>query len=128
MLETLEELYTQSGGWGDPILIVSGLLFVAGWILMFTARMIKRFVYFTLLSLVLPNMVGFVGYLEEADTIQEAMIERGEDLTEEAEDAIEDMQFSPIYLSLIGSILAAMVGVAGIVRVTRKKRGAVGNS
>jgi hypothetical protein len=124
MPEFLEELYSNSGVWADPILIVSGLLFVVGWLMLFIVRMVKRFVYFTLIALILPNGIGIVGYLEEGAALHEAVIERGEQLTDEMEESIEDLSFSPIYLSLAGSVLAAMVGVAGMARASRKKKGA----
>src|SRR3972149_453434 len=95
MFEEFKELYVDSGMWAQPILISTLLLFVAGSVMMFTVRLIKRFVFYSLIALLLPNSIGFVGYLEEADSIQEAIVERGTELTEEVEESMEDLKFSP---------------------------------
>jgi hypothetical protein len=124
MPEFLEQFYAGSGVWGDPILIVSGALFLVGWVMMFLVRMVKRFVYFTLLALLLPNSIGVVGYIQEGASMGEAVVERSEEVTEELQGSLEDMSFSPIYLSLISSLLAASVGIAGAIRLMRRRSSA----
>jgi len=108
--------------WAQPILISTLLLFVAGSVMMFTVRLIKRFVFYSLIALLLPNSIGFVGYLEEADSIQEAIVERGTELTEEVEESMEDLKFSPVYLGMAGSALTVLLGLAGIAKVRLKRR------
>jgi hypothetical protein len=122
MIEELTELYIDSGVWAQPILISTIVLFVAGSIMMFTVRLIKKFVFYSLVALILPNAIGFVGYLEEADTIQEAIVERGTDLSEEVQESVEDMRFSPIYLGFAGSALTVLLGLAGIAKQSLRKR------
>lgn len=122
MFEEFKELYVDSGMWAQPILISTLLLFVAGSVMMFTVRLIKRFVFYSLIALLLPNSIGFVGYLEEADSIQEAIVERGTELTEEVEESMEDLKFSPVYLGMAGSALTVLLGLAGIAKVRLKRR------
>jgi len=122
MFEEFKELYVDSGMWAQPILISTLLLFVAGSVMMFTVRLIKRFVFYSLIALLLPNGIGFVGYLEEADSIQEAIVERGTELTEEVEESMEDLRFSPVYLGMAGSALTVLLGLAGIAKVRLKRR------
>jgi len=122
MFEEFKELYVDSGMWAQPILISTLLLFVAGSVMMFTVRLIKRFVFYSLIALLLPNGIGFVGYLEEADSIQEAIVERGTELTEEVEESMEDLKFSPVYLGMAGSALTVLLGLAGIAKVRLKRR------
>jgi len=122
MIEELRELYIDSGVWAQPILISTIVLFVAGSIMMFTVRLIKRFVFYSLIALILPNAIGFVGYLEEADSIQEAIVERGTDLSEEMQESLEDMRFSPVYLGMAGSALSVLLGLAGIARLSLRKK------
>jgi len=121
MFDFVEELYANSGQWGDPILIATAVLFVVGWVMLFTVRLIKRFVFFTIIALVLPNSIGVVGYMDEVGDLQEAVVSRGEEITEEMEDAMEDLTFSPLYLGLLGSLMAAAVGGVGIMRAARRK-------
>ncbi len=122
MVEEIKELYVDSGIWAQPILISTLLLFVVGSIMMFTVRLIKKFVFYSIIALLLPNGIGFVGYLEEADSIQEAIVERGTELTDEVEESIEDLRFSPVYLGMAGSALTVLLGMAGIAKI-RLKRG-----
>lgn len=121
MLEELKELYVDSGFWAHPILISTIVLFVVGSVMLFTVRLIKKFILYSIIALVLPNAIGFVGYLQEADSFQEAVMERGEELTEEMQDAADDLSFSPLYLGVIGSGLTVLLGIAGIVK-TRSRR------
>src|SRR3972149_1514369 len=95
MFEEFKELYVDSGMWAQPILIS---------------------------TLLLPNSIGFVGYLEEADSIQEAIVERGTELTEEVEESMEDLKFSPVYLGMAGSALTVLLGLAGIAKGRLKRR------
>ena len=121
MFELAEELYAGSGEWGDPILIATGLLFVAGSFMLFVVRMVKRFLLFTIIALLLPNGIGIMGYIDEASDVEEVLVERGEELSDDFDDAMEGRAFSPLYLGLIGSVLAGSLGVAGMVRGGRKK-------
>src|SRR3972149_6921601 len=120
MFEEFKELYVDSGMWAQPILISTLLLFVAGSVMMFTVRLIKRFVFYSLIALLLPNGIGFVGYLEEADSIQEAIVERGAELTEEVEESMEDFIFPPVYLGMEGSAPTVLLGLAGIAKKPRE--------
>lgn len=122
MLEELKELYVNSGIWANPILVTTAGLFVAGSVMLFTVRLIKKFIFYSLIALILPNSIGLVGYLEEADSIQEAIVERGEAMAEEVTESVEDISFSPLYLGLIGSGLTVFLGIIGIAK-TRRKRG-----
>ncbi len=122
MFDIVEDLYVHSGAWADPIVVTAGLLFIAGWIMMFTVRMVKRFILFTVIALVLPNAIGFVGYIETADSFHEAVVERGVEMGEEVKEAAEDMEFSPLYLGLLSSLAAGAVGIGGIVRAGKRSR------
>ncbi len=122
MLEELKGLYVDSGIWAQPILISTALLFLAGWIMLFTVRVIKKFVLYSVFALLLPNAIGLMGYWEESDTLQEAIIERGETLSEEMAEAADDLTFSPLYLGLAGSGLTLLLGVAGIARIRFSQR------
>lgn len=119
MFEELKELYIDSGFWAHPILLATVLLFVAGSVMLFTVRLIKRFILFTLIALFLPSGIGFVGYLEEADSIQEAIVERGADITEEMLESAEELTFSPLYLGVLGSLATVGLGLAGILKTRR---------
>lgn len=116
MLENLAELYTHAGEWGDPILIATAALFLAGWVMLFTVRMVKRFVLYSVVALVLPNAVGIVGYVESIEDFEETVLERAEDLSGSAGDAMEDFSTSPLYLGLIGSFLTLIPGLLGLMR------------
>jgi len=122
MIEELSELYVNSGVWASPILISTAGLFVAGSVMLFTVRLIKKFIFYSLIALILPNAIGVVGYLEEADSIQEAIVERGEEISEEITESVEDMSFSPLYLGFIGSGLTVLLGIAGIAKIRLKRR------
>jgi len=119
MLEELMELYSNAGEWGDPILLSTLLLFVTGWIMLFTVRLIKKFVLYSVVALLLPNSIGVIGYVETVDDLQDSILERGEEIQEELEESAEDLTFSPIYLGLAGSILTLALGIAGILRSRR---------
>jgi len=121
MIEFIEDLYVHSGEWGDPIVISAAVLFVAGWFMLFTVRLVKRFVIYTILALVLPNAIGVVGYIDEAGDLRGTIVSRGEAMSDELEEAMEDMTFSPLYLGFLGSIMTAAVGGVGIIRAVRKK-------
>ena len=121
MFEELKELYVDSGVWANPILISTAGLFVAGSVMLFTVRLIKKFIFYSLIALILPNAIGVVGYLEEADNIQEAIVERGEAISEELAESAEDISFSPLYLGFVGSGLTVLLGVVGMAK-TRMKR------
>lgn len=116
MFEFLEELYAHSGEWGAPIVVSAIGLFVAGWVMMFTIRMVKLFILFTVIAIVLPNGIGVVGYVDELDDVQDAVVQRGEEITDEMEEAMEDLTVSPLYLGLLASLVTGALGVAGIVR------------
>ena len=120
MIDELVNLYEHSGEWADPILLSTSMLFVAGWIMLFTVRLIKKFVIYSVVALLLPNSIGLVGYVETAEDLQEAVLERGEEISEEIVDSAEELVFSPIYLGLAGSILTLALGVAGMFK-SRKK-------
>lgn len=117
MIEELKELYVDSGVWASPILVSTAGLFIAGSVMLFTVRLIKKFIFYSFIALVLPNSIGVVGYLEEADSIQEAIVERGEALSEELSDSAEDLTFSPLYLGFVGSGLTVLLGVVGIAKI-----------
>lgn len=74
----------------------------------------------------LPNSIEVVGYLEEADDLQEAVVERGQEMKEDLTESAEDLSFFPLYLSLIGSGLTVVLGLVGIVKTNRKKDSAAG--
>ena len=121
IFDDLISLYKGSGSFGDPILISTLALMLAGSVMLFTVRLIKKFVFYSIIALVLPNGIGFVGYLEQADSVQEAVVERGEEMADEAEEAIEDQDFDSLSFGLLGSALAFSVGLLGIARL--KMRG-----
>ncbi|MEX2116695.1 MAG: hypothetical protein WEB37_07405 [Bacteroidota bacterium] len=121
MIQDLLDLYSNSGEWGDPILLVTGVLFAAGWVMLFTVRLIKKFVFYSIIALVLPNAVGISGYVENLDDFQERIVERGKELSEEMLESAEDLAFSPIYFGLAGSVLTLTLGIAGIIKTRRRK-------
>ena len=121
-LEPLIDLYESSGAYGDPILIATLALLLAGSVMLFTVRLAKRFVLYTIIALVLPNSIGFVGYLDTADSIQESVVERGEEMAEEAKDAVDDQELSSLSFGFLGSALAVSLGLIGMVRLTHRKR------
>lgn len=120
MIEDIADLYAHAGDWGDPILLVTAALFFAGWIMLFTVRLVKRFVLFSIISLVLPNSIGLVGYLDSVEDLEEAVLERTEELSDTALDSAEDLASSPLYLGLIGSLLTLIPGLIGLMRARRK--------
>ncbi len=122
MIQDLIDLYANSGEWGDPILLVTGILFAAGWVMLFTVRLIKKFILYSIIALVLPNSIGFIGYVESAEDLHETVIERGEKLSEEITESAEDLTFSPVYLGMLGSLLTLALGITGIVRSKRKEQ------
>lgn len=122
MIQDVIDLYANSGEWGNPILLVTGILFAAGWVMLFTVRLIKKFVLYSIIALVLPNSIGFMGYVESAEDLHEAVIERGEELSEEITESAEDLTFSPVYLGMLGSLLTLALGITGIVRSKRKEQ------
>ena len=119
MIEDLMELYSHSGEWGDPIVLSTLLLFVTGWIMLFTVRLIKKFVFYSIVALLLPNSIGVIGYVETVADLQESVLERGEELHEELVESAEDLTFSPIYLGLAGSFITLALGIAGIMKSRR---------
>lgn len=121
MLEDLAELYAHAGEWGDPILITTSGLFLAGWVMLFTVRMVKKFVLYSIIALLLPNAVGIVGYVESVEDLEEAVLERTEELSGSAADAMEDFSASPLYLGLIGSLLTLIPGLLGLMRSRRSQ-------
>lgn len=120
MIQDVIDLYANAGEWGDPILLVTGILFAAGWVMLFTVRLIKKFILYSIIALILPNSIGIVGYMESAEDLHEAVIERGEELTDEITESAEDLTFSPVYLGMLGSVLTVALGIAGIMRSKRK--------
>ena len=121
MIQDLLDLYSNSGDWGDPILLVTGALFAAGWVMLFTVRLIKKFILYSIVALVLPNSLGIMAYVESAEDLHEAVIERGEELSDEIAESAEDLTFSPVYLGMIGSILTLSLGITGILRARKDK-------
>ncbi len=121
IIDGLKNLYADSGAYGDPILIATLALMLAGSIMLFFVRLIKRFVFYTIVALVLPNSIGFVGYLDQADSVREAVVERGEEMAEEAQEAVEDRELSSLSFGLLGSALAVSLGLAGMLRLTLRK-------
>ena len=122
LLERLMQLYANAGAYGDPILIATLVLLLAGSVMLFFVRLVKRFVLYTLIALLLPNSIGFVGYLDQADDLQEAVVERGEAMREELTEAVEDRALSSLSLGFIGSALAVSLGLVGMARLTLRKR------
>ncbi len=122
MLEQLKQLYVDSGFWAQPILLSTLVLVVAWTVMMFTVRVIKRFVLFSIVALLLPNGIGLVGYIEKGNDLKEAIVERGEEISGEIRKPLEDMEYSPMYLGLISSGVTVVLGIVGIARVHRKHR------
>jgi hypothetical protein len=122
MFDELKQLYLDSGFWAQPILLTTLALMVAWTVMMFTVRMIKRFVIFSVIAFLLPNAMGLVGYIEKAGDVKEAIVERGEEIKGELKKPLEDIEFSPLYLGLIGSAVTVVLGVVGVARVHRKNR------
>lgn len=122
LVDSLKDLYIDTGAYGDPILITTLALMLAGSIMLFTVRLIKRFILYTVVALVLPNSIGFVGYLDQADSVRESVVERGEEMAEEAQEAIEDREFSSLSFGLLGSAFAVSVGIIGIARLVLRKK------
>lgn len=123
MIETLKQLYEHSGAWADPILVSTLLLFLAGSIMLFTVRLIKRFIFFTILALLLPNSIGVVGTLQETGNLKDAVIERGEQISDQVKESIEDFRFSPLYLGLLGSAVTVLLGAAGVAKIQMRRKG-----
>lgn len=122
LLQPLLDLYADSGAYGDPILIATLALMLVGSFMLFVVRVVKRFILYTIVALVLPNSIGFVGYLDQADSVRESVMERGEQMAEEAQEAIEDREFSSLSFGLLGSALAVSIGLVGIVRLGLRKK------
>ena len=122
LIETLTDLYADSGAYGDPILIATLALMLVGSVMLFFVRLIKKFVFYAIIALVLPNGIGFIGYLDEADNIQETVVEQAEEMTDEAREAIEDRELAPLSFGLYGSIAAVAVGVLGMARLSLRKK------
>ncbi|MEX2189778.1 MAG: hypothetical protein WEB33_03650, partial [Bacteroidota bacterium] len=98
-----------------------GTLFAAGWVMLFTVRLIKKFILYSIVALVLPNSIGIMGYVESAEDLHEVVIERGEEVTDEIVESAEDLTFSPVYLGMIGSVLTLALGITGIIRGRKKE-------
>lgn len=122
MLDDLKQLYMDSGLWAQPILFSTLALIMAWTIMMFTVRMIKRFIVFSAIAFLLLNGIGLVGYIDNAGDVKKAIVERGEELSGELRRPIEDIEFSPLYLGLIGSAVTVALGVTGMARVHRRNR------
>jgi hypothetical protein len=126
MPDQLTDLYTSSGAYADPILFITVGLLIVGSVMMFVVRLIKQFVLYTIVALVLPNTVGVIGYIDSVQSAQEVIVERGEelgdDVAEAVDDALEDNEFSPLMLGFIGSGITACLGIAGVVSRSRKSR------
>ncbi len=122
LFKPLIDLYTASGAYGDPILIVTLALMLVGSVMLFFVRLIKRFVLYSIIALVLPNAIGIVGYLDEASDVKEAVVERGEQLSDEVQEAIDDRELSALSFGFIGSAVAVSLGLIGMVRLTVRKR------
>lgn len=119
MIEELSELYVQAGEWGDPLLLTTAALFFAGWIMLFTVRVVKRFVLFSVVALILPNSIGLAGYLDSLEDLEEAVLERADELSETALDSADDVASSPLYLGLICSLLTLLPGLIGLAKARR---------
>ena len=122
MIDQLKQLYVDSGFWAQPILLSTVILMIAGSIMMFTVRLIKRFVFFCIIAALLPNAFGLIGYIERTGNLKEAIVERGEEISGGLKKPLEDIEFSPMYLGLVGSALTLVLGVAGIARAHSKNR------
>ncbi len=121
-LDTLKDLYTSSGAFGQPILYTTLALMLVGSVMMFTVRLIKRFIFYTVVAFLLPNAIGVVGYLEQAGDVKEAVVERGHEMAQEAQEAVEDRDLSSLSFGLLGSGLAVAVGLVGIVRLKWRRK------
>jgi hypothetical protein len=121
-LSPLTDLYENAGSYGDPILIATLALMLVGSVMLFFVRLIKRFVLYSVIAFLLPNSIGVVAYLDQADDVREAIVEHGETMAEEAREAIEDRAMSSLSFGLLGSAVAVSLGLAGIVRLTLRKR------
>lgn len=122
LLAPLTDLYENAGAYGDPILIATLALMLVGSAMLFVVRLVKRFVLYTLVALLLPNSIGVVGYLDQADDMREAIVEHGETMADEAREAVEDREWSAVSFGLLGSAAAASIGLAGIIRLLRRKK------
>jgi hypothetical protein len=122
LLSPLIDLYDNAGAYGDPILIATLALMLVGSVMLFFVRLVKRFVLYSIIALVLPNSIGLVGYLDQASDVREAIVERGEQLSEEAQDAIDDRELSALSFGFIGSAVAVSLGLVGMVRLTLRRR------
>lgn len=122
LLSPLTDLYENAGAYGDPILIATLALMLVGSAMLFVVRLVKRFVLYTVIALLLPNSIGVVGYVDQADDVREAIVEHGETMADEAREAVEDREWSSVSFGLLGSALAASLGLVGIVRLSLRKR------
>ena len=122
MIDQLTQLYRDAGSWAPPILFTTLGLMIAWTVMMFTVKMIKRFIVFSVIAFLLPNAIGLMGYIEKAGDVKEAIIERGEEISGELRKPLEDIEYSPVYLGLLGSGVTVVLGVVGIARVHRKRR------
>ncbi len=122
MLDQLNQLYTDAGSWAPPILLTTLGLMVAWSIMMFTVKMIRRFIVFSVIAFLLPNAIGLIGYVNKAGDVKDAIIERGEQISSDLRRPLGDIEYSPVYLGLIGSGVTVVLGVVGIARVHRKHR------
>jgi hypothetical protein len=122
MIDQLKDLYVHSGAWADPILISTIALFVVGSIMLFTVRLIKRFIFFSLVALLLPNSLGVIGTLQETDSVKEAITKQGEELKSQLSESIEDFRFSPLYLGMLGSGVTLLLAGAGIARARKHSK------
>jgi hypothetical protein len=121
-LSPLTDLYENAGSYGDPILIATLALMLVGSAMLFVVRIVKRFILYTVIALLLPNSIGVVGYVDQLDEVHEAIVEHGETMANEAVEAVEDREWSTISFGLLGSALAASIGLIGIVRLLMRKR------
>ena len=122
MIDQLTQLYQDAGSWAPPILLTTLTLMVAWSVMMFTVKVIKRFIVFSVIAFLLPNAIGLIGYVEKAGDVKEAIIERGEAISSDLHKPLEDIEYSPVYLGFIGSGVTVVLGVVGIARVHRKRR------
>ena len=121
MIDQLTQLYKDAGSWAPPILLTTATLMVAWSIMMFTVKMIKRFVIFSVIAFLLPNAIGLIGYVEKAGDVKDAIIERGEEIRSDLRKPLGDIEYSPVYLGLIGSGATVVLGIVGIARVHQKR-------
>ncbi len=122
MLDQLQQLYQDAGSWAPPILLTTLTLVVAWSVMMFTVRLIRRFIIFSVIAFLLPNAIGLIGYVEKAGDVKEAILEKGEEISGELQKPLEDIEYSPVYLGLIGSAVTVGLGIVGIARVHRRNR------